>query len=164
MPFLGGDAFSVDFLAPSPPFYSPPPTPRPSASDLKAAGTLTPLLGHLSAIHASSFFHLFNEEQQAALAHKVAALLSPEPGSVIFGRHGGRSKKGLRAEVATGLWRTEPMWCHDAESWTALWDGEVFEKGTVKVEAILTEGHSRRHGIAEDGGVPGALVWSVTRL
>lgn len=164
MPFLAGDAFSPDFLAPSPPFYSPPSTLRPSASTLREAGTLTPLLGHLSAIHASSFFHLFNEAQQAALARKLAALLSPEPGSVIFGRHGGRSKKGLRREVPVGLWRTEPMWCHDVETWTALWDGEVFEKGTVKVEAVFMKGHSRQHGVGEDGGVPGALVWSITRL
>ncbi|KAI0733962.1 hypothetical protein C8Q72DRAFT_504908 [Fomitopsis betulina] len=163
VPFLAGDAFSPAFLAPSTPFYSAPSTPRPTPSTLREAGTLTPLLGHISAIHTSSFFHLFNEAQQATLARKLAALLSPEPGSVIFGRHAGRSKKGLR-EVPPGLWRTDPMWCHDVESWTALWDGEVFEKGTVKVEAVFTVGHSRVHGVAADGGVPGALVWSVTKL
>ncbi|KZT67618.1 hypothetical protein DAEQUDRAFT_713142 [Daedalea quercina L-15889] len=164
VPFIAGDALSPAFLQPSPPAYSPPSTPPPDHASLKEAGTLTPLLGHVSAIHASSFFHLFNEAQQATLARAVAGLLSPEPGSVIFGSHGGRSKKGLRGEVAQGLWRTEPMWCHDPESWKALWDGEVFEKGTVRVEAVLKEGHSRRVGIAEDGGIPGSLVWSVTRL
>ncbi|KAH9836551.1 uncharacterized protein C8Q71DRAFT_47602 [Rhodofomes roseus] len=161
VPFLAGDAFSPAFLQPSAPFYALPSTPAPA---LKALTTLTPLLGHVSAIHASSFFHLFNEAQQAALARALAGLLSPEPGSVIFGSHGGRSKKGLRGEVARGLWRTEPMWCHDPESWEALWDGEVFERGTVRVEAVLKEGHSRWEGVSEDGGVPGSLVWSVTRL
>ncbi|KAH9921431.1 uncharacterized protein B0H18DRAFT_880126 [Fomitopsis serialis] len=161
VPFLAGDAFSPSFLQQSPPSHSPPPTPAPS---LEERGTLTPLLGHVSAIHASSFFHLFKEAQQAALARSLAGLLSPAPGSVIFGAHGGRSRKGLRGEVARGLWRAEPMWCHDPESWRALWDGDVFEKGTVRVEAVLKEGHARWEGVSEDGGRPGSLIWSVTRL
>lgn len=29
------------------------------------------------------------------------------------------------------------MFCHSPETWKELWDGQVFEKGTVKVETEL---------------------------
>ncbi|TFY70109.1 hypothetical protein EVJ58_g47 [Rhodofomes roseus] len=128
VPFLAGDAFSPAFLQPSAPFSALPSTP---ARALKALTTLTPLLGHVSAIHASSFFHLFNEAQQAAprararrpaLARAGLGHLRLARRAVEEGPEGARSRGGL--------WRTEPMWCHDPESWEALWDGEVFERGT----------------------------------
>ena len=93
--------------------------------------TLTPLLGR---VHASMFFHLFDEEKQRALALRLAGLLSPRPGSIIFGRHIAGAVKGARDAVPT-----EPdqpaarLFCHSPESWAALWD-DVFAKGTERVE------------------------------
>ncbi|KAF4596473.1 hypothetical protein EYR40_007829 [Pleurotus pulmonarius] len=56
--FVPGDVFDPAHIASREPFYEPPSTPVP---DLQS---LTSLQGHISAIHASSFVHLFNKEQQ----------------------------------------------------------------------------------------------------
>ncbi|KXN85578.1 hypothetical protein AN958_11145 [Leucoagaricus sp. SymC.cos] len=156
--FIAGDSFSSALIEPREPFYSEPATERPT--DLRTLKSLTPLQGHISAIHASSFFHLFDEEKQLALAKQLATLLSPEPGSVIFGNHGGRPVKGLRTEVVSSS--GGHMFCHSPESWSDLWDGQVFEKGAVKVEAKLVE------RVRRPSDPPGIifhwLSWSVIRL
>ncbi|OCH88597.1 hypothetical protein OBBRIDRAFT_795067 [Obba rivulosa] len=160
VPFIGGDAFDPNFLAPVPPFTAAPTTPRP---DLRGLTTLTPLLGHVSFIHAFAFFHLFNEERQLQLARSVAGLLSPEPGSMIFGGHGGRPEKGYRVE--SGTRRGTYMFCHSPETWKELWDGQVFPKGSVEVEAYLVERPALdvNPNAAEDAHFY-HLVWTVTRL
>jgi len=159
VPFIPGDAFDPAFLPPTDvPFYAPPTTPAPTLSTVT---TLAPLLGHVSAIHASSFFHLFDEEKQAQLAHLLAGLLSPEPGSMLFGAHGGLPEKGLRVEAWRNHERTVPMFCHSPESWNTLWDGEVFEKGTVRVEVEL------REIVRKDqpgGSTFWFMMWSVARI
>ncbi|KAJ3573129.1 hypothetical protein NP233_g2621 [Leucocoprinus birnbaumii] len=133
--FVPGDAFSSAVIEPREPFYSPPQTTRPA--DLRSLKSLTPLQGHVSAIHASCFFHLFNEDQQHTLAKQVATLLSPEPGSVIFGVHGGKDQKGFITEVTNS--RGEHMFGHSPESWVELWENQVFKTGSVKVEAELVQ-------------------------
>ncbi|KAI0653584.1 hypothetical protein C8Q70DRAFT_927470 [Cubamyces menziesii] len=166
VPFVAGDAFDPAHLAIVPPFYTPPDTPVPHLSTLTS---LNPLRGHVSAIHASSFFHLFDEEQQFQLAQALAGLLSSEPGSMILGSHGGRKEKGYRTETGTQLrvGRKGPMFCHSPESWAELWDGQIFRKGTVKVDAILRD--SERKYLETVPGVPSGvksylLVWCITRL
>ncbi|KAL0954792.1 hypothetical protein HGRIS_003740 [Hohenbuehelia grisea] len=131
--FIAGDAFDPTHIQPQGPIYEVPGTAAPD--DLKSLTSLTPLLGHISAIHTSSFFHLFNEEKQFELAKIVAGLLSTKPGSIIFGAHGGLPEKGLRVRTIPG--RAHRMFCHSPETWCELWDGQVFRKGTVKVEAKL---------------------------
>ena len=116
------------------------------------------------AIHASSFFHLFNEEKQLHLARALAGLLSPELGSMIFGLHVGAAEKGFKPSISGGDRR---MWCHSPESWTELWDGLVFEKGVVKVQTNLV--HWERKDLRPDAPqnatvTQAILVWSVTRL
>ncbi|KAI0034152.1 hypothetical protein K488DRAFT_46101 [Vararia minispora EC-137] len=135
VPFVGGDAFNPEHLAVVPPFTpaNQPTTPPP---DLKSLTSLNPLRGHVSAIHASSFFHLFREDSQLHLARALAGLLSPEPGSMIFGSHASLPEKGLRVIRKDGDDKRS-MFCHSPESWTELWDGVIFEKGEVKVEATL---------------------------
>ncbi|CCM06727.1 uncharacterized protein FIBRA_09021 [Fibroporia radiculosa] len=159
--FLPGDALDAAFLEPGPIFTSPPAEAAPALTTLE---TLSPLRGHVSAIHASSFFHLFDEPTQTALSRAVAGLLSPEPGSVIFGVHGGRPEKGLRIEQGAPNARGNYMFCHCPESWAALWDGEIFPKGTVRVEATLINVKRDMRGPVLPGTQFWALVWSVTRL
>jgi len=154
--FIAGDAFNPEFLKPHAPFYEAPQTGPPELSSLTS---LTPLQGHISIIHASSFFHLFGEEGQLQLAKSLASLLSPLPGSMIFGIHRGSETKGVR-EI-----ESRDRFCHSPESWEELWDGQIFEKGTVKVEAHLTSS-SKDH---QEAGTNtewrrARLVWSVTRL
>ncbi|KAA1474302.1 hypothetical protein DENSPDRAFT_323230 [Dentipellis sp. KUC8613] len=154
VPFVRGDIFDPAHLAlVTPPLAtsSTPPTPRP---DIYTLTSLNPLRGHVSAIYASSFFHLFTETQQLELARKLAGLLDPRPGSMIFGMHAGDKTKGVAIgpqDVPNREWK---MFWHSPESWTEMWDGEVFPKGSVKVQTYLTP-------IAENWMF---LHWSVTRV
>ncbi|KAI5121149.1 hypothetical protein M0805_007147 [Coniferiporia weirii] len=159
VPFVQGDALDLAHIAPRAPFYAPPDTPRP---DLAALTSLTPLQGHVAALHTSSFFHLFDEPTQLRTARALASLLSPTPGSMLFGRHGAEPVPGPRAFANS---RGERVYCHSPESWRALWDGEVFEKGTVEVEAELRE--MKRRDIQDVlGGETKVYVmaWCVRRL
>ena len=158
MPFLAGDAFDPSFLALSPiqptaPHPSSPSAP-PALSELKS---LTPLAGHVSAIHATNFFHLFPAPQQRALAQLLAGLLAPQPGSLIFGSHVGRAAPGELAWRGERAW---PMFCHAPASWRAMWE-EVFAGAPVRVEAVVVEYEGIR-----DVKLEGAmrLMWSVTRV
>ena len=135
VPFLAGDAFDAAFLAPASPSYAPAPAPTPE--ELCALTSLSPLHGRVSAISVCNVFHLFaSESTQAQLARAIAGLLSAEPGSLVIGVHAGRPDAGATVEIGKGG-REVPMFYHSPESWAALWDGEIFEKGTVKVEARL---------------------------
>jgi len=152
VPFLPGDAFDPSLLTPGPISYSPPTTPIPTLSSLTS---LSPLQGHISAIHGSSFFHLFNEAKQFDLAKRLASLLSPEPGSVIFGSHAGREMKGER-KTSLGV----DAFLHSPQSWAEMWDGGIFEKGQVKVDAGLV----KIERLVNNDSANQLLVWSVTRL
>ncbi|OJA09532.1 hypothetical protein AZE42_06994, partial [Rhizopogon vesiculosus] len=150
--FVGGDAFKPEILAVAPPSTRTTGTPSPDLSNLTS---LNPLHGRVSVIHATTFFHLFEEDRQLHMARALAGLLSPEPGSIIFGGHTGAQEKGIVNQVFGGL--EIGMFAHSPESWIAMWDGEVFEKGMVKVEAEFRE-------VISSGERYPLLLWSVTRL
>jgi hypothetical protein len=133
--------------------------------DLRALTSLTPLQGHVSAIHASSFFHLFKEDGQLEAARQLASLLSPESGSVIFGSHVGLAAKGRRESLMHK--QNYYMFCHSPESWKSeVWDGPVFEKGNVEVKATLRDVERQNFWDKESGDTVTIqlLVWSVKRL
>jgi len=149
--FVGGDAFSNRMIAPRTISRDPPTTPRP---ELKSLKSLTPLQGHVSAIHAHSFFHLFDEKKQQELALRLATLISPLPGSIIFGSHIGLPKMGKQIDEIDST-----MFCHSPESWRALWEG-IFGKGKVRVDAALRQiDHPDMQGVLKY-----LLIWSVTIL
>ena len=156
--FVPGDAFDPKHLEVVTPFMVTN-APTGPAPDLRSLTSLNPLRGWVSAIHATSFFHLFNEEKQLHLARALAGLLSPEPGSMIFGLHLGLAEKGFT------LLERHHLFCHSPESWAQVWDGLVFEKGMVKVQAKLAhiEWKSFEGDEASTRLVP-FLFWSVTRL
>jgi hypothetical protein len=155
---VAGDAFDPNIIEPlDQPFYAPPTTLRPS--NLQQLKSLTPLQGHISAIHASSFFHLFDDEKQKVLAHRLASLLSPEPGSIIFG-----CQRGMEVKTVTNDLINFDMCCHSPESWKDLWDGGVFKQGTVRVQAELTAYSARTDVSTSSGAKLYYLDWSVTRL
>ncbi|KAJ7590107.1 hypothetical protein C8J56DRAFT_588891 [Mycena floridula] len=157
--FVAGDAFDPAFIAPREPFDKVPDDAAPALGSVKS---LTPLQGHVSAIHASAFFHLFDEEKQLELAKEVATLLSPLPGSVIFGIHRGLPVKGFR-KGNDGL---RGMFCHSPESWKEVWDGQVFDKGKVLVEAGVkqVERGARYLPLVPEDQARYLLWWTVTRL
>jgi hypothetical protein len=159
--FVPGDVFDPNHLEIAPPMASSAQPPSGPAPDLRSLTSLNPLHGRMFAIHASSFFHLFNEEKQLDLARALAGLLSPEPGSMIFGVHIGAAEKGFQPSLSG---RVRRLWCHSPESWTELWDGLVFEKGVVKVQSKLV--HLQRRNIQPDAPQDATvtiLIWSVTR-
>ena len=123
---------------------------------------MTELRGHLSVIYAASLFHLFSEERQLELAKRLAALLDPRPGSIIFGSHSGAPVKGGRH----GFYSS--MFCHSAESWTQIWEEQVFEKGQVKATTILWEVPestqlSKEFPVEKETKFY-LLIWSIERL
>ncbi|KAL6303050.1 hypothetical protein BKA93DRAFT_735608 [Sparassis latifolia] len=158
VPFLRGDALDEAFLPVSPPLRTPAETPAPALSSLTS---LAPLHGRVSAIHASSFFHLFGESQQAQLAHSLGALLSPVPGSVIFGAHAGMPTPCALDEESS---RKKQYFCHSPQSWVELWEG-VFGEGMVQVDARLDPA-SGTNILPTADNRPGkyTLVWSVMRV
>jgi hypothetical protein len=155
VPFVAGDAFTDALLPPTALPTDPHADAPPVMATLAESGSLAPLYGRVSVIHASSFFHLFDEALQAELVRRLAPLLSPEPGSMMLGSHGGLPQKGQRSSAQGG-----GMFCHGPDSWRELWEG-VYGKNKVKVEAHIVEQNRR------DLGQEGAwhlLVWCVTRL
>jgi len=163
--FIPCDVFNPEHIAPADPVYDAPKKPLPDP--LSKATTLTEFQGHIAVIHSSAFFHLFTEEQQTAAAHALASLLSPIPGSMIFGTHLGAKEPYTRQND-----RGETIFSHSPESWTKLWDGEVFKKGSVKVEATLVDFiRIMVKGEIDEANLPQGLKdrryflsWSVTRL
>ena len=96
------------------------------------------------------------------LAKRLAALLDLRPGSIIFGSHPGAPVKGDRH----GLYSS--MFCHSAESWTQMWEEQVFEKGQVKATTILWElpenvKSSKEFSVQKESKFY-LLIWSVERL
>jgi len=156
VPFIWGDVFDASTLEPVAPFYDSPKTPMPPLSSLTS---LNPLRGHISVIHASSLFHLFSEERQLQLARSLAGLLSPEPGSVMFGSQIGRSVKGFKQSSNGGK-----MFCHSPESWKELWVDQVFEQGKVEVEVLLKPIDRTDFAMLVETSDIFILVWSLTRL
>ncbi|KAJ7467480.1 hypothetical protein FB451DRAFT_1092690 [Mycena latifolia] len=150
--FIAGDAFDPEFLSLQPQLAE---EPQSAAPDLRALTSLNALHGHLSAIHSASVFHLFSEEKQLELARKMAGLLSPRTGSIIFGSHGALPTKGYNL-VADG----KQMFCHSPESWREMWDGNVFEAGSVEVQTDL-----RNAGKALNSTTDFYMMfWSVKRV
>lgn len=156
--FIAGDAFNSEHLAVVPPLYE---TTSELAPDLSALTSLNPLHGHVAAIHASSFFHLFDEEKQVHIAQALGGLLSPLPGSIILGSHAAGHEKGSQVHKVgpDGGNGSFTFFFHSPESWTELWDGQVFKKGTVKVETRLVE-----YAAGPSGEMVYFLQWCVTRL
>ncbi|KAF8838070.1 hypothetical protein BDN67DRAFT_982813 [Paxillus ammoniavirescens] len=82
-------------------------------------------------------------------------LLSPEPGSIICGGNWGLPEKGLVMESFFGSFME--VFCHSPQTWTEMWDGVVFPKGSVKVDTFLVEPDMQ-------GYKTWYLLWSVKRL
>ncbi|THH08175.1 hypothetical protein EW145_g2886 [Phellinidium pouzarii] len=163
VPFVQGNVFDPKHIAPAAPHYSPPTTPRPTLSVLTS---LTPLQGHVSVIHTSAFFHLFDKDGQIAAARALASLLSPLPGSMIFGTHSSTRVSGNKVLTV----RKSQIYCFSPADWCALWDGVIFEKGSVTVDAVLEEKNDawRGRGFAWDSGEDAqtkrySMIWSVKR-
>lgn len=161
VPFIQGDILDQSFLDVTVPFRKGN-LPTTSTPALNTVTSLNPLRGHVSACFCGAFFHLFGEEEQSTIAAKLAGLLSPEPGSMIFGVHGGRKQKGVWHPTGSERY----MFCHSPESWKDLWEG-LLGVGEVEVKAHvkLDIGGDDFFGTYPGNKYPYHIMqWSVTRL
>lgn len=111
-------------------------TPFIEADIFDADSELKQLNGKMDLINAASFFHLFDWDGQVKAAKRVVELLKPMPGSMIFGRQGGKPEPGNFAHVKKDL----TVFWHNPESWAKMWEQVGAETGTKwKVEATLGE-------------------------
>ncbi|KAJ7457367.1 hypothetical protein FB451DRAFT_593756 [Mycena latifolia] len=149
--FLAGDALNSNFLESSKPIVALSEVIG-SAPPLRSLTCLTPLRGHVAAIHVSFFFHLFLEPEQLELARALAGLLSPAHGSVIFGCHVGLWEKGFKEYSG----RYSPIFCHSPNSWREMWE-ELCPEGRIKIDARL------RRSVCHPPDLD-ILEWSVTRV
>ena len=157
--FVPGNALTYEHLQVFPvlPTSSAPDAPSP---DITSLTSLNPLRGHVSAIYAAHVFHLFSETEQLRLARALAGLLSPSPGSIIAGWHMGAHEKGEKTIVRGPKGANSfKQFLYSPESWKELWDGEVFERGTVKVETEMVYYKNEFAGREFN-----LLRWSVIRL
>jgi hypothetical protein len=87
---------------------------------------LKQLDGKMSLIYTEAFFHLFNLEQQTAVAKRLVKVFKGKPGDILFGAHIGQKVAGLRKHRSG---RGE-MYSHSEESWKQFWDKVGEETGT----------------------------------
>ncbi|KAF9267342.1 hypothetical protein L218DRAFT_1074108 [Marasmius fiardii PR-910] len=156
--FIPGNILDSTFIDIQPPLTEPMTDISPQALQSliqSCERTLNPLRGHFCAIHTSNFFHLFNKEEHVLIAKKLASLLSPLPGSIIFGSHIRTS--GPQPEEGPSKNQTgRSFYRHTVDSWKRMWEVEVFiDKDLVKVEVGAVQAQSSK----ED-----SMWWIVTRL
>jgi len=129
--FISGDIFDSSFISIQPPLktlklsYDDNTEPISLQSLVQAEPqSLDPLRGHLSVIHTSAVFHLYDRDVQLLIAKKIASLLSPLPGSIIFGSHTGSKVPREVINQSTQM----KAYRHSPESWKKMWEEEVFDK------------------------------------
>ncbi|KAF8962732.1 hypothetical protein BDZ97DRAFT_1920299 [Flammula alnicola] len=160
--FVAGDVFDSAFIVPPAPIASSP---------LPDLTCLTPLLGKISAIHASSFFHLFSEEQHMIFGQHGAAQVKGTLHATMAGVGATTNENGGNPPVA----KTLSMFCHSPESWRKMWVEEVFggHADRVKVDAdlVLVENKDMAKLPVVDGAKEGTqnqlywlMNWTVTRM
>lgn len=152
--FIHADLLDEAQLTPGPPSNDAP--------DLANLSSLNQLRGHVTAIHAAALFHLFPEEKQRALALALGSLLASVSGASIFGWSTGATEAGF-IEFETSVSHPR-QFVHSPSSWEELWNGVVFPKGSVKVEARVTD-FDHDVGVRLRGGLPPKrLDWVVRRM
>jgi hypothetical protein len=124
--------------------------------------SLNQLCGHVTAIHASALFQLFSEEKQRALAQALGSLLAPVSGACIFGWSPGLPEAGYVEYQCKASYPRQ--FCHSPASWEALWNGVVFPKGSVEVEARLEEFEHDLEATLKGGFPIKRLDWVVRRM
>ncbi|KAI0716164.1 hypothetical protein C8T65DRAFT_125382 [Cerioporus squamosus] len=162
VPFIEGDVLDPGFLDIQEPLTTAT-APTDAPPELSTVTSLNQLRGHVSAVYMGKFLHIFDEAGQAQIAHALAGLLSPEPGSMLFGVQGALPESGPWKPTSSD-WT---MFCHSPESL-----GRLFEEAFGGADKIRFQSRM----ITEPGGPtyfdtwPGnerpftCQEWSVVRL
>lgn len=89
----------------------------------------------MNIIYVGDFFHLFSLEEQEKAATRVAQLLAPQPGSLIFGRQSGNETAGDYSRAGDTSGRKHFQ--HSPQSWIELWErigGKIGTKWLAEVD------------------------------
>lgn len=149
--FVEADFFDQRYLS----THSAPSATRP---DLRTIRTLTPLKGHATILTLQMVFHLFDQRGQYELAHRLAQMLSPAPGSLIVGRQMGD------LTPRTLMLGPNPHFLHTPQSWEKMW-AAIFPPGTVEFRTALVELPAHiKSGSVGMLGISHFLTWSIRRL
>ncbi|KAE9408309.1 hypothetical protein BT96DRAFT_696297 [Gymnopus androsaceus JB14] len=128
--FISGDIFDSSFISIQPPLktltlsYDDNTEPISYSRLFKPNPSRWTSSSHLSVIHTSAVFHLYDRDAQLLIAKKIASLLSPLPGSIIFGSHTGSKVPREVINQSTQM----KAYRHSPESWKKMWEEEVFDK------------------------------------
>lgn len=94
------------------------------------------ITGKISIIYTGAFFHLFDRDEQLAVAKRVVSLLKPEPGVLLLGRQVGNDNPGTFS--ASGYSGEKERFRHNVQSWTELWNEVGEATGSKwKVDGVL---------------------------
>jgi hypothetical protein len=150
-PFVEGDLLNEAFLPRLPLSRAHAPSAEPiPIGDFAALTTLAPLQHRISTIFAERLFHLFPFAHQADLAARLAPLLVPKKGAMVFGQQwGGRKFEATQDDESLDVF------LHSEESWRAMW-AAAFPHRTIDVKTEVIPRASN----------PGSsnLWWSVVRV
>jgi len=106
-----------------------------AADIFEPSSALTQLEGQMDIIYAGSFLHLFDWENQVAVAKRLSALLRAQKGSLVIGQGFGH----LHADLyPVGLDTSRTIFKHNPDSFTRMWKQVGEETGSAwRVEAHL---------------------------
>ncbi|MCJ1306706.1 hypothetical protein MMC25_000349 [Agyrium rufum] len=125
-------------------------------------GALGELEGTIDVLYAASFFHLFNYEEEVAVAKRVVKLLKPVKGSVLFGRQRGNIKPGTYPHRTNA---SGTMYRHDASTWKQMWKEVGEATGTEwDVRAELNHGSEGQRNDSLMGSDDRNLYFEVERV
>ena len=111
--------------------------------------------GQIDIVHMSSFFHLFELEDQQKLILRLLGLVSTKPGTIIFGRSAGNTIQ----RVFKHPFRTaQVLYHHSEESFRTMFEGVAGDGWDVKVWFKTLSDK-----IAPNGGVRGVLFFMITK-
>ena len=106
---------------------------------------LTQLEGKIDIVGSSSFFHLFDWDEQKRVAHRIVKLLKPQKDSLLAGRQIGNLKPGNYPNRS----KTAMRFRHSPESWKKFWD-EVGQEVGANFEVQATTESARQLLQSED--------------
>lgn len=106
-------------------------------------------------IHAGSFFHLWNYQEQAESMVKAVRLLKPKPGSMIFGRQSGATEPYVE-KVSTS--RSGDMYRHNVASFKEL-VAEVAQKSKTSLHVTAGVTNTLAAGRQELKHTGGGISW-----
>ena len=108
--------------------------------DASPASPISPYAGTMDLIHACSFYHVFNHDEQMTVCTRSVNLLGSQ-GGIIFGSQPGGLVEG---SMRTDDGGRKERYRHSAESWAALWRAVGDQLGLV-LDVDVEQGGQKDH-------------------